>query len=105
MQEGGTAVWGQQLDLSDYPELQGALVYLYAMARVEDERAAVNAFIGAPGVAKSATDSIASTTEWQPEHSRLELIDGNRLIYLIKEFLRKDALIGIPNRPEPHRER
>ncbi|GAA4875881.1 restriction endonuclease [Saccharopolyspora cebuensis] len=37
---------------------------------------------------------------WQKarEHGRMELIDGERLKFLIKEHLGKDVLIGIPNR-------
>jgi restriction system protein len=31
----------------------------------------------------------------------MELIDGERLVYLIKEHLGKDVLIGIPKRPRP----
>lgn len=31
------------------------------------------------------------------EHGRMELIDGNRLVWLIKEHLRKDVLIGPPS--------
>jgi restriction system protein len=40
---------------------------------------------------------------WQKarEHGRMELIDGDRLTYLIKKHLGKDVLIGIENRPRP----
>lgn len=31
----------------------------------------------------------------------MELIDGERLVYLIKEHLGKDVLIGIAKRPRP----
>ena len=31
------------------------------------------------------------------EHSRMELIDGNRLVWLIKEHLGKKVLIGPPS--------
>jgi restriction system protein len=61
---------------------------------------------------KKAGWGILITTSWftagshekAREHSRMELIDGNRLTYLIKEYLGKDVLIGIPHRPAPHRE-
>lgn len=33
------------------------------------------------------------------EHGRMEPIDGEKLTYLIKEYLGKDVLIGIPYRP------
>jgi restriction system protein len=57
---------------------------------------------------KKAGWGILITTSWfasgcqqkAREHGRMELIDGERLVYLIKEFLGKDVLIGIPNRPE-----
>lgn len=39
------------------------------------------------------------------EHARTELIDGERLVYLIKEHLGKDVVTGIPNRPPPKRPR
>jgi restriction system protein len=56
---------------------------------------------------KKAGWGILITTSWfasgcqskAREHGRMELIDGERLIYLIKEYLKKDVLIGIPNRP------
>jgi restriction system protein len=56
---------------------------------------------------KKAGWGILITTSWfasgcqqkAREHGRMELIDGERLVYLIKEFLDKDVLIGIPNRP------
>lgn len=52
---------------------------------------------------KKAGHGILVTTSWftprswekAREHGRIELIDGNRLIYLIKEHLGKDVLIGI----------
>jgi restriction system protein len=34
------------------------------------------------------------------EHGRMELIDGSRLIWLIKEHLHKDVLIGPPAKPK-----
>ncbi len=58
---------------------------------------------------KKAGWGILITTSWftancwvkAREHGRMELIDGERLIYLIKEYLGKEVLIGIPNRPPP----
>lgn len=58
---------------------------------------------------KKAGWGILITTSWftakcwekAREHSRMELIDGERLTYLIKEHLGKDVVIGIPNRPQP----
>ncbi|KDN18496.1 hypothetical protein DV20_30415 [Amycolatopsis rifamycinica] len=58
---------------------------------------------------KKAGWGILITTSWftakcwekAREHGRMELIDGERLKYLIKEYLKKDVLIGIPNRPSP----
>ncbi|KXK62705.1 restriction endonuclease [Micromonospora rosaria] len=52
---------------------------------------------------KKAGHGILVTTSWftprswqkAREHGRIELIDGNRLTYLIKEHLGKDVLIGI----------
>jgi restriction system protein len=52
---------------------------------------------------KKAGHGILVTTSWftprswekAREHGRIELIDGSRLIYLIKEHLQKDVLIGI----------
>jgi restriction system protein len=52
---------------------------------------------------KKAGHGILVTTSWftskswekAREHGRIELIDGPRLIYLIKEYLGKDVLIGI----------
>lgn len=52
---------------------------------------------------KKAGHGILVTTSWftprswqkAHEHGRIELIDGNRLTYLIKEHLGKDVLIGI----------
>ena len=52
---------------------------------------------------KKAGHGILVTTAWftprtwqkATEHGRIELIDGSRLIYLIKEHLGKDVLIGI----------
>jgi restriction system protein len=43
------------------------------------------------------TTSWFTTGGWQKadEHGRMELIDGPRLVYLIKEHLGKDVLIGI----------
>jgi restriction system protein len=57
---------------------------------------------------KKAGWGILITTSWftvkcwekAREHGRMELIDGERLKYLIKEHLNKDVLIGIPNRPQ-----
>ncbi|MGB3441086.1 MAG: restriction endonuclease [Actinophytocola sp.] len=57
---------------------------------------------------KKAGWGILITTSWfargchekAREHGRMELIDGERLTYLIKEYLRKEVLIGIPNRPQ-----
>jgi restriction system protein len=56
---------------------------------------------------KKAGRGILVTTSWfaagcwtkARDHGRIELIDGERLRYLIKEFLGKDVLIGIANRP------
>jgi restriction system protein len=52
------------------------------------------------------TTSWFTARSWQKarEHSRMELIDGNRLVSLIKTYLEKDVLIGIPNRPAPHKD-
>lgn len=58
---------------------------------------------------KKAGWGILITTSWftskcwekAREHGRMELIDGERMKYLIKEYLKKDVLIGIPNRPNP----
>jgi restriction system protein len=52
---------------------------------------------------KKAGHGILVTTSWftprswekAREHGRVELIDGNRLLYLIKKHLYKDVLIGI----------
>jgi len=52
---------------------------------------------------KRAGHGILVTTAWftprtwqkAREHGRIELIDGSRLVYLIKEYLGKDVLIGI----------
>lgn len=57
---------------------------------------------------KKAGWGILITTSWfasgcrkkAREHGRMELIDGEGLVHLIKEFLKKDVLIGIPNRPK-----
>ncbi|TDV51048.1 restriction endonuclease [Actinophytocola oryzae] len=56
---------------------------------------------------KKAGWGILITTSWfasgclqkAREHGRMELIDGEKLTYLIKEYLGKEVLIGIPNRP------
>jgi restriction system protein len=56
---------------------------------------------------KKAGRGILVTTSWfttgcwtkAHEHGRIELIDGARLKYLIKEHLGKDVLIGISGRP------
>ena len=56
---------------------------------------------------KKAGWGILITTSWfskgcwdkAREHGRMELIDGERLTYLVKEYLDKDVLIGIQNRP------
>ena len=32
------------------------------------------------------------------DHGRMELIDGNRLVWLIREYLKKEVLIGPPRR-------
>lgn len=58
---------------------------------------------------KKAGKGILVTTSWftakcwekAREHGRMELIDGARLVYLIKEYLDKDVLIGITKRPRP----
>jgi restriction system protein len=52
------------------------------------------------------TTSWFTAKSWEKarEHSRMELIDGNRLVFLVKDYLHKDVLIGIPNRPESHRD-
>lgn len=55
---------------------------------------------------KKAGWGVLVTTSWftsgcwekSREHGRMELIDGERLVYLIKEHLGKDVIIGI-NRP------
>jgi restriction system protein len=55
---------------------------------------------------KKAGWGILITTSWfasgcpkkAKDHGRMELIDGERLVYLIKEYLGKEVLIGIPNR-------
>lgn len=39
------------------------------------------------------------------EHARMELIDSERLVYLIKEHLGKDVVTGIPKRPPPKQPR
>ena len=52
---------------------------------------------------KKAGRGILVTTSWftsggwqkADEHGRMKLIDGSRLVYLIKEHLGKDVLIGI----------
>lgn len=59
---------------------------------------------------KKAGKGILVTTSWftpkcwekAREHGRMELIDGERLVYLIKEHLGKDVLIGTTKRPRPH---
>jgi restriction system protein len=56
---------------------------------------------------KKAGKGILVTTSWftakcyekAREHGRMELIDGKRLIFLIKEHLHKDVLIGIAKWP------
>ena len=56
---------------------------------------------------KKAGHGILVTTSWftaggwqkAREHGRIELIDGPRLVYLIKEHLGKDVLIGIKRPP------
>lgn len=56
---------------------------------------------------KKAGKGVLVTTSWftpkcwekAREHGRMELIDGERLVYLIKEHLGKDVLIGIAKRP------
>lgn len=58
---------------------------------------------------KRAGWGILITTSWftqgcwnkARENGRIELIDGHRLTYLIKEHMGKDVLIGITNRPPP----
>jgi restriction system protein len=57
---------------------------------------------------KKAGWGILITTSWftpgcwekARQHGRMELIDGERLKFLIKEYLHKDVLIGIPDRPQ-----
>jgi restriction system protein len=52
---------------------------------------------------KKAGRGILVTTSWftsggwqkSDEHGRMELIDGSRLVYLIKEHLGKEVLVGI----------
>jgi restriction system protein len=52
---------------------------------------------------KRAGHGILVTTAWftprtwqkAREHGRIELIDGSRLVYLIKEYLGKDVLISV----------
>lgn len=59
---------------------------------------------------KKAGKGILVTTSWftakcwekAREHGRMELIDGERLKFLIKEHLGKDVLIGITKRPKAH---
>jgi restriction system protein len=59
---------------------------------------------------KKAGWGILITTSWfttgcpakAREHGRMELINGWELTSLIKEYLGKDVLIGIPNRPPPN---
>ncbi|WP_084467634.1 restriction endonuclease [Actinokineospora inagensis] len=61
---------------------------------------------------KKAGWGILITTSWftpkcwekAREHGRMELIDGERLVYLIKEHLKKDVLIGISDRPRSRSE-
>jgi restriction system protein len=56
---------------------------------------------------KRAAKGILVTTSWYGSESRayagrqgrIELIDGERLKYLLKEHCGLDILIGIPNRP------
>lgn len=58
---------------------------------------------------KKAGKGILVTTSWftpkcwekATEHGRMELIDGERVIYLVKEHHDKDVLIGIAKRPRP----
>jgi restriction system protein len=58
---------------------------------------------------KKAGKGILVTTSWftpkcwekAREHGRMELIDGERLVYLVKKHLGKDVLIGIAKRPPP----
>lgn len=58
---------------------------------------------------KRAGWGILITTSWftsgcwekARQNGRIELIDGDRLVYLIKEHMGKDVLVGIPNRPAP----
>lgn len=60
---------------------------------------------------KKAGWGILVTTSWfasgcrqkAREHGRIELIDGQELVHLIKQHLGKDVLIGIPNRPKSAR--
>lgn len=56
---------------------------------------------------KRAGWGILITTSWfasgcqekARQHGRIELIDGDHLVHLIREHLHKDVLIGIPGRP------
>jgi restriction system protein len=56
---------------------------------------------------KRATKGILVTTSWftpqserkAQENGRMELIDGQHLVWLIKQKLGKDVLVGIPKRP------
>ncbi|MGL5865560.1 MAG: restriction endonuclease [Dermatophilaceae bacterium] len=56
---------------------------------------------------KKAGWGILITTSWfasgceekRRQHGRMELINGDQLVYLIKQHLKKDVLIGIPDRP------
>jgi restriction system protein len=57
---------------------------------------------------KKAGKGILVTTAWftpksrekARENARMELIDGENLVYLIKRHLGKDVLISLPNRPK-----
>jgi restriction system protein len=60
---------------------------------------------------KRAAKGIMVTTSWYGAESwayarrqgRIELVDGDRLKYLLKEHCGLDILIGIPNRPRPRK--
>ncbi|WP_327640789.1 restriction endonuclease [Kribbella sp. NBC_00482] len=77
--------WSKVVGISHVRELAGAM---------EEKRAGWGILV---------TTSWFTSKCWDKarEHGRMELIDGDRLVYLIKEHLGKDVLIGIKDRPAP----
>ncbi|MEV8374739.1 restriction endonuclease [Kribbella sp. NPDC056861] len=77
--------WSKVVGISHVRELAGAM---------EEKRAGW-------GILVTTSWFTAKCWDKAREHGRMELIDGDRLVYLIKEHLAKDVLIGIADRPKP----